>query len=108
MISTQIALEASLLRSDARVKLDQEDIRIETRKATFGGKVLVSDLKLSQNTNAVSDLLWPLVHFLDIEGIALQVRVPTYAYCLGEWNFSCTLHVTSKVDWNAITAYLSI
>jgi hypothetical protein len=45
MASARIALEASVLRSDARVKLlDRGDILIEIRGATFGVKVLVSDL----------------------------------------------------------------
>jgi hypothetical protein len=28
------------------------------------------------------------------------VQVPTCAYCLGEWDFSCSLLATSEVDWD--------
>jgi hypothetical protein len=41
MAGARTALEASLLRFGARVKLDQQDIHRETRRATFGVKVRV-------------------------------------------------------------------
>jgi hypothetical protein len=56
--------------------------------------------KTFQNNNAVSDSLWPMFDFMVNKSLAAQALT----YCLGEWNFSCTLHATSEADWNAITA----
>jgi hypothetical protein len=56
--------------------------------------------KRFQNTNAVNDSLWPMFEFMVNKSLAAQAL----KYCLGEWNFSGTLHATSEVDWNVITA----